>query len=124
LPKTIAIAVLSSIALAAGGCGGGADAEAESHGDITKLRAELKERFGTPPNVAPWYRHITAINWAKGQPDGYRQVEVATDLDVASELLGGEMCGQVFGLALEQVGEPPELSVAIVDSEGNIGGCA
>jgi hypothetical protein len=114
---------VSAIALAAAGCTGDSDAEAESRGDITKLRAELKERFGTPPNVAPWYRHITAINWANGQPDGYRQVKVTTDLDKGIEF-PGEMCGAVFGLALKQVGEPPELSVAIVDSEGNVGGCA
>jgi hypothetical protein len=117
-PKAIAITGLSAIAIAAGGCSGGSDFEAQGRGDITKLRAELKERFGTPPNEAPWYRHITGINWANGQ------VEITTDLEEGSELLGGDMCGKVFGLAFEQVGEPPELSVAVVDSEGNVGGCA
>ena len=83
-PKAIAVAGLSAIALAAGGCSGDSDAEAESPPattteqvetqppaqslvNITKLRAEFKERFGTPPNEAPWYRHITAINWANDQ---------------------------------------------------------
>ena len=117
-PKAIAVAGLSAIAIAAGGCSGGSDAEAERLVDITKLRAELKERFGTPPNEAPWYRHITAINWANGR------VEVTTDLDEESELLGRAMCGKVFGLAFEQVGEPPELSVAVLDSGGEVGGCA
>ena len=116
-PKAIAVAVLTSIAIAAGGCSGGSDADAEGRGDVTKLRAQLKERFGTPPNEAPWYRHITAISWENGQ------VEVTTDLDEGSEF-GGEICAKVFGLAFEQVGEPPELSVGVVDSEGNGGGCA
>ena len=114
--RAIVVAGLSAIAIAASGCSGGSDAEAESPVDITKLRAEVTERFGTPPNEAPWYRHITAINWANGR------VEVTTDLD-EGETFGG-LCRHVFGLAFEQVGEPPELSVAVFDSGGMEGGCA
>jgi hypothetical protein len=118
IPKAFAVAVLSSIALAASGCSGGSDAEAESHPvDITKFRADVKERFGTPPNDAPWYRHITAINWADEQT-----LEITTDLD------GSESrripCGLLWGLAFGQADKPNSLAVAIVDSDGEVGGCA
>ena len=117
-PKAVAVAVLSSIAIAAGGCSGGSDAEAESPVDITKLRAEVKERFGTAPNEAPWYRHIIAINWANGR------VEVTTDLDESGSR--GIPCGLLWGLAFEQA-EPDTFNsgVAVVGSDGaEFGGCA
>lgn len=116
LPKAIAVAVLSSIAIAAGGCSGNSDAEAESPVDITKLRAEFKERFGTPPNEAPWYRHITAINWANGY------LEVTTDFtpEETNALGYPSPCQEIWKLTSEQLEEPDEtaLIVAVFDAEG------
>lgn len=114
LPKAVAVAVLSSIALAASGCSGGSDAEPESSVDITKFRAELKERFGTAPNEAPWYRHITAITWANGV------LEITTD----SETRGGVPCGDLWKLAFEQAEPDTPLVVALFSAGGvGLGGC-
>jgi hypothetical protein len=116
LAKAIAVAVLSSIAIAAGGCSGNSDAEAESPVDITKLRAEFKERFGTPPNEAPWYRSITAINWANGH------LEVTTDFtpEETNALGPPGPCVEIWNLASEQLEEPDEtaLIVAVFDAGG------
>ena len=118
--KHVAIA-LGTLALTAGiaasGCGGGSDAEAESPVDITKFRAEVKERFGTTPNEAPWYRHITAINWANGH------LEVTTDLDESESRR--IPCGLLWKLAFEQADKPNSLGVVVVGSDGmEFGGCA
>ena len=72
--KHVAIA-LGTLALTAGiaasGCSGGSDADAESpvadaesSVDIAEFRAELKQRFGVPANeVLPsWARHIRVVN--------------------------------------------------------------
>jgi hypothetical protein len=120
LSKAIAVALLSSIALAVSGCGGGSDAEAEGPVDITKLRAEVTERFGTPPNEAPWYRHITAISWANGR------LEIATDLDDEPSEISRGMCGETWKLAFEQA-KPGTFNsgVVVLDSSGiELGGCA
>ena len=123
--KAVAVAVLISIAIAAGGCRGGSEAEAEGPVDITKLRAEYKERFGVPPNVvAPeWYAHTTAINMVNGR------LEITTDLTpeeyAASDILR-EACAQPLGLAFE-LAEPDtiELTAAVFGVGGvPLGGCA
>ena len=75
--KHVAIA-LGALALTAGiaasGCSGGSDADAESpvadaesSVDITEFRAELEQRFAVPPNeVLPsWARHIRVVNIAE-----------------------------------------------------------
>jgi len=117
LPKAIGVAVLSSIAIAAAGCIGGSDAEAESPLDIKKFRAEMKERFGTPPNEARWYRHITAINWANGH------LEVTADFTPEEYQASGAHptpCVEIWNLASEQLVEPeePALIVAMFDAGG------
>ena len=115
--RAIVVAGLSAIAIAASGCSGGSDAEAESPVDITKLRAEVTERFGTPPNEAPWYRHITAINWANGR------VEVTTDLDERESRR--IPCGLLWKLAFEQADKPSNLWVVVVGTDGvEFGACA
>jgi hypothetical protein len=132
VPKAIAVAVLSSIALAAGGCSGGSDAEAESPPattteqviqspglsavDISVLRAAFKERFGTPGNETPWYRLVTGLKIAHGR------VEVETTLDPGSSF--GRMCRAIWGLASEFLKEDRELVVAVIASDGGVGGCA
>ena len=120
-----ALCALCALAIAASGCTGDSNAEAESPVDITKLRAELKERFGTPPNEAPWYRHITSIDWADGR------LVITTDLgpeaDDVSEEVRGAMCGEPLRLAFEQQAEPDtsDLSAEVFDSGGvAVGGCA
>lgn len=115
----IALGTLALTAgIAASGCGGDSDAEAESPVDITKFRAEVKERFGTPPNEAPWYSHITAINWANGQT-----LEITTDLDESESR--SIPCGLLWGLAFEQADKPNSLGVVVVGSDGvEFGGCA
>jgi hypothetical protein len=134
-PRAIAVAGLSAIVIAASGCSGDSDAEAESPPattaeqvetqppaqsavNITKLRAEFKERFGTPPNEAPWYRHITAINWANGQ------LEIKTDIRPeeyeGSDRLRGAICGEPLKLAFEQQAEPVDL-IAAVTGVGGVG---
>jgi hypothetical protein len=117
-PKAVAVAVLSSIAMAAGGCSGGSDAEAESPLDITEFRAEAKERFGTPPNEAPWYRHITAFNWRNGQT-----LVVRTDLDESESRV--IPCGLLWRFAFKEADTPNSFAVVIAGSDGaEFGGCA
>jgi len=117
--RAIVVAGLSAIAIAASGCSGGSDAEAESPVDITKLRAEVTEHFGTPPNEAPWYRHITAINLgANGQ-----QLRVTTDLDERESRR--IPCGLLWKLAFEQADKPSNLWVVVVGTGGvEFGACA
>lgn len=123
IPKAVAVAVLSSVAIAAGGCSGDSDAEAQSPVDIAQLRADLEERWGAPPHaVAPvWYRHITAIDWANGQ------LEITTDLSPeeygANEGLRGT-CGEPLKLAFEQVDYTVDLIAAVFSTDGvGLGGC-
>ena len=101
----MAVGALTLIAgLAASGCTGRSDAEAESPVDISQLRADLEERFGTSGNEAPWYHHITAIEWANGQ------LEVRTDASPGEGLR--PPCGEILRLAFAQ-GEPGTISVGV-----------
>lgn len=91
-PKAIAVVGLSPIAIAASGCGGDSDPEAE-------FRAAFKEKFGE----ATWYRHITGIKVKD------RALNVKTDLGPESAWDGegewsetsGVICRAVFGVAIE-----------------------
>ena len=91
-PKAIAVVGLSALALAANGCGGGSESEAE------KFRASFEKEFST----APWYRHVTGI---KVKENG---LEVRTDLGPESAWHGegsGEtslaICREAWGVAVE-----------------------
>jgi hypothetical protein len=120
----MALGILALTAgIAATGCGG-SDAEAEGPIDITEFRANVKERFGTPPNEAPWYRHITAIDWANGPGDGQFQIiEITTDLDDRGTRR--VPCGLLWGLAFGQADKPNTFGVSVVSSDGKGGwGCA
>ena len=66
-PKAIAVAGLSALAVAASGCSGDSDPEAE-------FRVAFKKKF----SAAPWYHHITGmeVTDASGRP----HIEVSTDL--------------------------------------------
>ena len=113
-PKAIAVAGLSAIALAAGGCSGGSESEAE------KFRASFEERYGSPENEATWYRHITGMRMGD---DGY--FKITTDLNEANDT-AGTICGAASKLALElgELGDGIE-GVIVMGSDGvELGGCA
>ena len=129
VPKAVAIAVLSSIAIGAGGCGGSADAEAEGRVDITRLRAEFKERFGAPGNEARWYHLVTGLKMVPQalvtEANTYARLEVETKLAPGSRFVEKGMCGGVYGLAREFMEEDAGLMVAVIASDGTErGGCA
>jgi len=89
-PKTIAVAGLSAIAIAASGCSGDSDPEAE-------FRAAFEKEFG----AAPWYHHITGI---KVKDDGF---VLRTDLAPKRPVGGsdfdavGVICRAAWGVATE-----------------------
>ncbi|MDH4104148.1 MAG: hypothetical protein OEW52_11055 [Thermoleophilia bacterium] len=93
-PKAIAVAGLSALALAASGCSGGSESEAE------KFRASFEERYGSPENEATWYRHITGLRMGD---DGY--FKITTDLGPENEegsvMSGTVICRAASTLALE-----------------------
>jgi hypothetical protein len=109
---TIALGTLALTAgIAASGCSGGSDADAESSVadaespaadaespvDSSEFRAEFKERFGVPPNEESpsWYRHITAINM------GNRYLEITTDLGPKQGETALAICREAAGIALD-----------------------
>ena len=91
-PKTIAVAGLSAIAIAASGCSGDSDPEAE-------FRAAFKKKFGE----TTWYHHITGIKVKD------RGLVLRTDLDPDNDLPGsdfsfayaGSICGPAYRVATE-----------------------
>ena len=143
-PKAIAVAGLSALAIAAGGCSGDSDAEAESPPvttteqvetqrpappavDIAKFRAAFKERFGTPGNETPWYHHITGMKMDYGD---YQILEIATDLappegnlpDNAPSVM---ICGTAMGFALNSEAGDGIEGVQMLASDGvALNGCA
>jgi hypothetical protein len=87
----IALGVLFTAAIAASGCRGDSDAEAESRRattteqvetqpaaqpavDISRFRAAFNDRFGAPGSEAPWHGHLTGVRVAD------RKLEITTDL--------------------------------------------
>lgn len=82
----------------------------------------MEERFGTPGNEAPWYRRITAIEWANAR------LEITTDLspeEYGSDTLRGWVCGEPLKLAFEQA-EPDtvDLSAQVFGAGGvALGAC-
>ena len=111
--KAIAVAGLSAIALAASGCSGDSDTEAESTPattteqvetqppapsavDITKVRAAFKERYGTPGDEASWWGHITGV---KVSSVNSRTLEITTDFEEIGNRLTGVICRAGFDAA-------------------------
>ena len=108
--KAIAVAGLSAIALAASGCGGGSESEAE------KFRAAFKKNFGE----APWYHHITGMEVADGR------LKITTDLDSGSdwETAGGPHCGVALRFAFDhEVGDGIDVVIIIGSDGSELGGC-
>ena len=84
-PKAIAVAGMSAIALAASGCGGDSDPDAE-------FRAAFKKKFG----VAPRYHHITGIKVKDGGLVLRTDFAPKSDFDAV-----GAICGEAYGVAIE-----------------------
>ena len=141
--KAIVVAGLSAIAIAASGCRGDSDAEAESPPattteqadtqppgqptvDISRFRAAFKETFGTPPDKRPWYGLITAMKLAPREivtgTSSYRVLEVTIESESLSDTATGEICEAVFALdSKTRIGIE---AVRIIASDGGDGGCA
>jgi len=76
---------MSAIALAASGCGGDSDPDAE-------FRAAFKKKFG----VAPRYHHITGIKVKDGSLVLRTDFAPKSDFDAV-----GAICGEAYGVAIE-----------------------
>jgi hypothetical protein len=137
-PKIIAAAVLSAIAIAASGCLGDSDAEAESPPtttgqaetqppaqpavDIAKFRAAFKETFGE----RPWYGQITGMKMGRitTTKKVSRTLEVTMKLDPEREVDVGTICHAAFTVA-ENLGVRDRIeAVHLFGSDGSDGGCA
>ena len=81
--NAIAVAGLSAIAIAASGCSGDSDPEAE-------FRAAFEKEF----SAAPWYHHITGIE----VKDSW--LDITTDLDLSSSY-AGSICIPAYGVAIK-----------------------
>lgn len=112
-PKTIAVACLSAIAIAASGCGGDSDSGGE-------LSAAFKKDFST----APWIQHVTEVkvsSEASGHDSNW--LVVTTDLDEVSDTVQGAICEAGFQFADDhELGEIE--AVQVIRSDGEDGGCA
>ena len=108
--KAFAAAGLSAITIAAGGCGGDSDPEAE-------FSAAFKKDFST----APWIHHITGV---KVSSEHSNSLVVTTDFDEASDTLTGAICRAGFRFADDrEVGDGIE-AIVVIGSDGSEGGCA
>ena len=143
LPRITVVAGLSAIAIAASGCSGDSDTEAESppattteqvetlppaqpRVDISTSRAAFKETFGTPPDERPWYGLITGMKMAPREivtaTSSYRVLEITTKLESPSDTVVSEICEAVF--ALDSETRNGIEAVRVIDSDGEEGGCA
>jgi hypothetical protein len=109
--KAIAVAGLSAIAIAAGGCGGDSDSGGE-------LSAAFKKDFST----APWIHHITGVK--KMSSEHPNSLEVTTDLHKASDTLTGAICEAGFQFADDHELGDGIGAVVITGPDGEEGGCA
>ncbi len=130
--------------MAASGCSGDSDAEAESPPattteqvetqppaqptvDISKFRAAFKETYGTPPNKRPWYGLITGMKVAPREivtvSSSYRVLDVFTKkLESPSDWVTAKICEAVFALDSEMQNRIE--AVHLIGPDGEDGGCA
>ena len=109
-PKAIAVAGLSALAIAATGCSGDSESEAEFTAAFTK-------DFST----APWIHHITGVKVSSKYPNS---LEVTTDLHKASDIPTGAICHAGFEFADDhELGDGIEV-VRVNGPDGEEGGCA
>jgi hypothetical protein len=114
--KAIAVAGLSAIAIAAGGCSGDSDAEAE-------FRAAFKKKFGE----APWYHHITGIEVEDTALDVTTDLGPESAWDGEGEWSGtsGVICRAAYGVAIETGAIDGGEGVGVMGRDGvGLGGCA
>ena len=136
-PKAIAVAGL--IAIAASGCSGDSDAEAESPQATTteqvetqppaqsalnfaRFRAAFKESFGSPGDEPPWYRHITGMKMT------HQRLDITTDLhdpDNVGHDTVRTICLAAIKFYFNLGTAPDEMTGAVFGSDGvMLGGCA
>jgi hypothetical protein len=139
--KRVAMALgvlLFTAAIAASGCRGDSDPEAESRrattteqvetrpaaqpaGDIAKFRAAFEERFGAPGSEASWYGHVTGLEMADGK------LEIATDLgpeDDGDETLRA-ICLAAINFAFDvEAGDGIETAAVLGSDGAPLGQCA
>jgi len=106
-PKAIAVAGLSAIAIAAGGCSGDSDAEAE-------FRVAFEKKF----SAAPWYQDITGMEVEVADGSGSAHIELTTDLGPGDGLPD---CEAVRDFAFDSF---DRVFVVVIGSDGvERGGC-
>ena len=109
--KGIAVAGLSALAIAASGCSGDSNPEAE-------FRAAFEEKYGE----SAWYQHITGMEMTDSDAlePGRLHIEVTTD-----DAEGGVPCGTVRDFAVDSGVYDEIPSVEVIGSDGvTLGGCA
>ena len=107
--RAIVVAGLSAIAIAASGCTGDSDPEAE-------FRAAFEKEF----SAAPWYHHITGMEVEVA--DGSRaHIRLLTDLGLGDGQPDRGFCGEVRDFAFDSF---DEVLVGVIGSDGvERGGC-
>ncbi|MFO7571880.1 MAG: hypothetical protein R6W48_04675 [Gaiellaceae bacterium] len=115
LRRAIVVAGLSAIAIAASGCTGDSDAEAE-------FRAAFEKEF----SAAPWYQHITGMEVTEDERESGRpHIEVTTDLGPGDGETEGDFCGAVRDFAVDSGAYDEIPTVTVIGSDGvERGGCA
>lgn len=109
--KAIVVAGLSAIAIAASGCSGDSDPEAE-------FRAAFEKKF----SAAPWYHHITGMEVTDGS--GRPHIEVTTDLRPGDGQPDRGFCGVIRGFAFDSGAYDEIATITVIGADGvERGGC-
>ena len=135
--RAVVVVGLSAIALAASGCSGDSEAEAESPPvttteqveteppgqatvDIAEFRAAIEESFGASGYETSWYGHVTGMKMAHGR------LEIATNLDpVRDQETARMVCLAAIRFALDtEVGDGIETAAVFASDGKPLGGCA
>ncbi len=137
VPRLVVVAGLSAIAIAASGCLGDSDGEAESPPattteqvetrlaaeptvDVAKFRAAIEESFGASGYETSWYGHVTGMKMAHGR------LEIATNLDPDSEQeTPRTVCLAAINFALHsEAGDGIETATVLGSDGAPIGTCS
>ena len=117
--RAIVVAGLSAIAIAASGCTGDSDAEAE-------FRAAFKERFGTPGDETSWHGHITGMKvyFKRGGIRSSGRLEITTDLAANETETAMAICGAAMRFALDTEAFDGQPTTGVIGSDGALlGNC-
>src|SRR5580765_6058125 len=96
---------MSAIAIAASGCSGDSDPEAE-------FRAAFEKKF----SAAPWYHHITGMEVADAS--GRSHIEVTTDLGPGDGQPDRGFCGAVRDFAFDSGAYDEIPTVTVIGADG------